>query len=528
MIAAEPSGRDAEMPLVTLPDARDDTRASRLATYSMYPKRRAAREGAENCRGEPRDEPIPIRIGILLATFLVLACAAGNSTATTLPNFIELVAEHGPAVVNISATRKNPATSTRTSKAAPIPDLPESSPYHEFFRRYFFGRPDEERLYAQSLGSGFIISSDGYIICNHHVIRDADEVVVRLNDWREFDAEVVGIDERSDIGLLKIDAVDLPSVRIGTGNDLQVGEWVLAIGSPFGFEHSVTAGIVSAKGRKLPRENYVPFIQTDVAINPGNSGGPLFNLAGEVVGINSQIFSGTGGFMGLSFAIPIEVAMNVVTQLRRQGRVSRGWLGVLIDDVSPGMAESLDMDRPRGAWIAKVLPDGPAASAGFKQNDIVVEFDGNVVSRSSDLPPIVGRTPVGTRISVKILRNGKARTLYVLTEELPEEDEIRLAVGRAPETSPIAALGIEVAEPTLDERRRWGLSERGVLITEVRNGPAHRAGLRPGDLILAVDGVDVSDARELLELTKRLPHEEEVSILAQRHGELIAFSLPGG
>ena len=348
------------------------------------------------------------------------------------------------------------------------------------------------------------------------------------NDRREFDAEIVGIDERSDIGLLKIDAVDLPSVRIGAGNDLQVGEWVLAIGSPFGFEHSVTAGIVSAKGRSLPRESYVPFIQTDVAINPGNSGGPLFNLAGEVVGINSQIFSGTGGFMGLSFAIPIEVAVNVVTQLREQGRVSRGWLGVLIDDVSPGMAESLDMDRPRGAWIAKVLPDGPAASAGLEENDIVLEFDGNVVSRSSDLPPIVGRTRVGTRVPVKVLRDGEARTLYVLTAELPGEDEIRFAVGRTPEPTTIAALGIEVAEPTPEQRRQWGLSEGGVLVTEVEEGPAYRAGLRPGDLILSVEGADVNGAGELLDLTERLPGDEEFSILAQRRDEIIVFTLLGG
>jgi serine protease Do len=290
----------------------------------------------------------------------------------------------------------------------------------------------------------------------------------------------------------------------------------------------VTAGIVSAKGRSLPRENYVPFIQTDVAINPGNSGGPLFNLAGEVVGINSQIFSGTGGFMGLSFAIPIEVAMNVVTQLRERGRVSRGWLGVLIDDVSPGMAESLGMDRPQGAWIAKVLPDGPAASAGLVENDIVLEFDGNIVSRSSDLPPIVGRTPVGTRVPVKVLRDGEARTLYVLTAELPGEDEIRLAVGRTPEPTTIAALGIEVAEPTPEQRRQWGLSEGGVLVTEVEEGPAYRAGLRPGDLILSVEGANVNGAGELLDLTEHISDDQEVSILAQRRGEIIAFTLPGG
>ena len=526
MIAAGPSGRPAEMPSPAFPSSTSQMHAPRRIPGSFGLRCRA--EEPEAVSGKRGLEALRSRLRILLVAVLMCVGLAGGSAATTLPDFISLVAEHGPTVVNISATRRNPSIAARESEPFSIPDLPEDSPYREFFRRYFFGSPDEERFHAQSLGSGFIISPDGYIICNHHVIRDADDVVVRLNDRREFDAEIVGIDERSDIGLLKIDAVDLPSVRIGAGNDLQVGEWVLAIGSPFGFEHSVTAGIVSAKGRSLPRENYVPFIQTDVAINPGNSGGPLFNLAGEVVGVNSQIFSGTGGFMGLSFAIPIEVAMNVVTQLRKRGRVSRGWLGVLIDDVSPGLAESLDMDRPRGAWIAKVLPDGPAASAGLKENDIVLEFDGILVSRSSDLPPIVGRTPAGSRVPVKVLRDGEARTLYVLTAELPGEDEIRLAVGRTPEPTTIATLGIEVAEPTPEQRRQWGLSQGGVLVTEVEEGPAYRAGLRPGDLILSVEGVDVNGAGELLDLTKHLPGDREVSVLAWRRGEIIAFALPGG
>ena len=463
----------------------------------------------------------------VFSAFLALVSGSGGSAAHGLPDFISLVAEHGPTVVNIRAVGRGTG-SPRARGALPLPDLPEDSPYHDFFRRYFFGNPEEERFRTQALGSGFIISSDGYIICNYHVIRDADLVTVRLNDWREFTAEVVGVDERSDIGLLKIGATDLPSVRVGVGSDLKVGEWVLAIGSPFGFEHSVTAGIVSAKGRSLPRENYVPFIQTDVAINPGNSGGPLFNLAGEVVGINSQIFSGTGGFMGLSFAIPIEVAMNVADQLRERGRVSRGWLGVLIDDVTPDVAQSLEMDRPRGAWIAKVLPDGPAAAAGFRENDIVLEFDGNLVNRSSDLPPIVGRTRVGTRVPVKILREGKAETLFVLTAELPGEDEIRLAMGQPPPSVAIAALGLHVATPTAEQRRRWGLSELGVLVTAVEEGPALRAGIRPGDIILAVEGEDVRSAETLRDMSKALSGGKGISLLAQRQGDVIAFALESG
>ena len=461
---------------------------------------------------------------VVLSAFLALVSGSGGSAAHDLPDFTSLVAEHGPTVVNIRAVGRGAGS----SRALPLPDLPEDSPYHDFFRRYFFGNPEEERFHTRALGSGFIISSDGYIICNYHVIRDADVVTVRLDDWREFTAEVVGVDERSDVGLLKIEATGLPSVRVGTGGDLEVGEWVLAIGSPFGFEHSATAGIVSAKGRSLPRESYVPFIQTDVAINPGNSGGPLFNLAGEVVGINSQIFSGTGGFMGLSFAIPIEVAMNVADQLRERGRVSRGWLGVLIDDVTPDIAQSFEMDRPRGAWIAKVLPDGPAAAAGFRENDIVLEFDGNLVNRSSDLPPIVGRTRVGARVPVKILREGKAETLFVLTAELPGEDEIRLAMGQPPPAVAIAALGLHVATPTAEQRRRWGLSELGVLVTAVEEGPALRAGIRPGDIILAVEGEDVRSAETLQDLSEALSGGKGISLLAQRQGDVIAFALESG
>ena len=288
---------------------------------------------------------------LIVAAAIAAACfAPGTALARSLPDFTELVERNRAAVVNISTTQRRTAPSSRPRmpRGFEIPDLPEDSPFREFFRR-FFGEGEMEEFDAQSLGSGFIISSDGFIISNNHVVRNADEVIVRLNDRREYKAKVVGTDEPSDVALLKIDAEGLPVVRLGTGYELKVGEWVLAIGSPFGFDYSVTAGIVSAKGRSLPRENYVPFIQTDVAINPGNSGGPLFNLEGEVVGVNSQIFSRTGGFMGLSFAIPIDVAMDVAEQLRESGRVSRGWLGVLIQDVTRELAESFGMAKPTGS-----------------------------------------------------------------------------------------------------------------------------------------------------------------------------------
>jgi serine protease Do len=305
-------------------------------------------------------------------------------SARELPDFTELVDRYGPTVVNISTTAKKEENTEKPIYRG-IPGLPKDSPFHDFFRHFF--EKDENELFkdqfkdqpSTSLGSGFIISPDGYVVTNNHVIEEAEEIIVRLTDRREFVAELVGADERSDIALLKVNASNLPTVTLGTSEELKVGEWVLAIGSPFGFEHSVTAGIVSAIGRSLPSDTYVPFIQTDVAINPGNSGGPLFNLDGEVIGVNSQIYSRTGGFMGLSFAIPVDVMKNVVAQLQETGKVSRGWLGVLIQDVTHELAESFGMDRPRGALIAKVLEDSPAAAANFQVGDIIITFDGKAV-----------------------------------------------------------------------------------------------------------------------------------------------------
>ena len=461
---------------------------------------------------------------VLFVTLVFLFFSGSASAAGALPDFTALVAENGSAVVNISTSQRKHMGRIRVPEDIEIPDLPEDNPFHDFFRR-FFEEPEGDFFDSQSLGSGFIISADGYVISNHHVIRNADEIIVRLSDRREFTAEVVGVDERSDISLLKIDATDLPVVRLGVGHELQVGEWVLAIGSPFGFEHTVTAGIVSAKGRNLPNENYVPFIQTDVAINPGNSGGPLFNLHGEVIGVNSQIFSRTGGFMGLSFAIPIEVAMDVANQLREQGRVSRGWLGVLIHDVSRELAKSFDMDNPRGALIVKVLPEGPAASAGVQAGDIVVKFDGHPIFRSSDLPPVVGRTPVGARVPVEILRAGRVRILHVLTTELPGEEAIQLATIRFPESVTVDALGVDVSDPSETQRKEWLLAEHGVLVTEVEEGPAHRAGLRQGDLILMFNGVKVRSADAFRQLASDLPSGDTISILVQRQGEPVALAL---
>ncbi|MBZ0172977.1 MAG: Do family serine endopeptidase, partial [Phycisphaerales bacterium] len=342
-----------------------------------------------------------VRPFVFSAVVLCLLAAA-PARARDLPDFADLAERASPAVVNIGTTLKRGTQPPGLPPGMQIPDLPEDSPLYEFFRRFFGEGGDPGNFEPRSsLGSGFIISADGYIISNYHVVKDADEIVVRLSDRREFVAQLIGSDERSDLAVLKVEAADLPTVKIGDSSKLRVGEWVLAIGSPFGFEYSVTAGIVSAKGRSLPNENYVPFIQTDVAINPGNSGGPLFNLAGEVVGVNSQIFSRTGGFMGLSFAIPMEVAYNVYEQLRESGTVTRGWLGVLIQDVTRDLAESFGMAKPHGALVSKVVPDSPADKAGLQAGDIVIAFADTTIETSADLPPLVGNTRIGNDISIK-------------------------------------------------------------------------------------------------------------------------------
>lgn len=469
------------------------------------------------------ESPIRFLLTLLFVGLLSLGQAA---LARPLPDFTELVKEFSPAVVNISTSqkRRQPGQRPQLPEGFKIPDLPEDSPFNEFFRR-FFGEGDIEEFNTQSLGSGFIISDDGYVISNNHVIKDADEIIVRLSDRREFIAELIGRDDRSDVALLKIDANNLPVVKLGTGYDLKVGEWVLAIGSPFGFEHSATAGIVSAKGRSLPRENYVPFIQTDVAINPGNSGGPLFNLNGEVVGVNSQIFSRTGGFMGLSFAIPINVAMNVADQLRTKGKVSRGWLGVLIQDVTRELAESFGMEKPEGALIAKVLPESPAEKAGFQVGDIVMTFAGKHVDQSSQLPPIVGSARVGDQVPVEILRDGKSETLTVLIAELPEEDEIKLAARGDKGGAKADKLGLSVTDLTDEMREKHEVKENGVLVEDVVSGPASRAGVRKGDVILMLNNTKVKDSAHFAELSKGLPAGKAVSVLIQRQGNPIFLAL---
>ncbi|EGV52433.1 DegQ family serine endoprotease [Candidatus Endoriftia persephone] len=446
--------------------------------------------------------------------------------ARSLPDFTELVEQNAPAVVNISTRQQQ--SIRRQMERFNIPDIPENSPFGELLRRFFgehgFDLPDQERE-QQSLGSGFIISPDGFILTNNHVVAGADEIIVRMNDRREFSARVIGSDERSDIALIKIEAEDLPVVKTGSAEKLKVGEWVLAIGTPFGFDHSVTAGIVSAKGRNLPSENYVPFIQTDVAINPGNSGGPLINLDGEVVGVNSQIYSRSGGFMGLSFAIPIEVAMNVAEQLKSKGRVSRGWLGVLIQDVTRDLAESFGMQHPQGALVARVLPGSPASKAGLQVGDVILSYNGTKLKSSSDLPPLVGASPIDRPVAVTVQRGGRTLEVMVQIGELPAEDAIELAETHAPKVMS-NRLGLMVSDLSREQRSELAVPPyQGVMVDSVTGEAARVAGIQEGDVILMINERKVESVQQFNQLVAELPANKTVAVLVHRRSGPIFLAL---
>ncbi len=465
---------------------------------------------------------------VLIFVALFFSTQAQARSGAMLPDFAELVEQSSPAVVNVSTTQR--VTRNRGRHGMPpelrIPGM-EGSPWNDLFRHFFGeeGPPGEEEFRSESLGSGFIIDADGYIMTNYHVVRDATEIVVRLSDRREFVAEVVGHDERTDIALLKIDARGLPTTHIGSSQQLRVGEWVLAIGSPFGFEHSVSVGVVSAIGRSLPRETYVPFIQTDVAINPGNSGGPLFNQRGEVVGVNAQIFSRSGGFMGLSFAIPIDVAMDTAQQLRESGRVSRGWLGVMIQDVTRELAESFGMRHPHGALVSQVMEGSPAAAAGVRVGDVIVEFNGREVTHSSELPPLVGSVRAGSRVQMKVIRDGRTRTLRVVIAELPEDDKRAQAKPEeaSPERDTTDRIGLAVSDLNAQQRQRLGVPSGGVQIVRIApGGAAANAGLNAGDVLLRINQAEIESADHFARLVRDLPAGRTVPVLVRR-GEGASF-----
>ncbi len=460
-------------------------------------------------------------VALAFLTGTAAAPAAAQGPAVQLPDFADLVERSAPAVVNIRTTARLSAVHGRGG-APQIPGLDENDPFYEFFRRFFPqpqpGQPQRpgprgDRQVPRGLGSGFIISADGYVMTNHHVVDGSEQITVTLADKREFSAKLIGSDQRTDVALLKIDATGLPTLKIGDPNRLRVGEWVIAIGSPFGLESTVTAGIVSAKGRETGE--FLPFIQTDVAVNPGNSGGPLINMRGEVVGINSQIFTTSGAFAGISFAIPIDEAMRVQEQLRVSGRVIRGRIGVTIGAVSREVAEAIGLGKPQGALVTAVDPDGPAAKAGVEPGDVVLRFDGRPIESQSDLPRIVGGTKPGSRVTMSVWRKGAPRELQVTVVEMAPEQQVARRGETPPRgAAPANALGLTVSDLPAERLKELGV--RGAVQVDAVDGPAASAGLRPGDLILAINNVDVVNAKQFNDQVAKLDRKKNVALLVRR------------
>lgn len=454
--------------------------------------------------------------------FLAIVLSGARASAAELPDFREIVRAHSPAVVKIIVEQS--ASGSNTQQPG-LEEMPEE------LRRFFEYRgvppSEQERM---GLGSGFIISQDGYILTNNHVVEGASSVLVRMSDRREFEAKVVGTDPRSDLALLRIEASDLPVLKLATNDDLEVGEWVLAIGSPFGLDYSVSAGIVSAKGRSLPtekNENYVPFIQTDVAINPGNSGGPLFNLDGEVVGVNSQIFTRSGGSIGLSFAIPASVARNVVDQLKESGRVTRGWLGVTIQDVDKNLAESFGLKTPGGALVAEVSKDGPAAKAGLRSGDVIVAFDGKEIPASADLPHLVGLVEPGTVVAVEVVRNKQKQIMQVAVGGLDAGDSYSLSAGKSGGNRG-GRLGLDVETLPAEGLERFGING-GVVVRGVTPGSvAAQAGLKVDDVITLIDTTPIKSSEVFEQAVDKLKAGSSVPLRLIRQGSplFIGLKLP--
>ncbi len=453
-----------------------------------------------------------------LAVAGLLWGALAQAQNAPYPDFVALVEQYSPAVVSIQ-------TKAQSRQRAPLerghPSIPEDSPFHDYFKRFFDQMPDLPTPPRSSVGSGFIISADGYVVTNAHVVEDVDSIVIGLNDRSELAAEVVGKDRRSDIALLKVKTeAALPAVKIGEIGKVKVGQWVLAIGSPFGFESTATQGIISALGRSLPSDNYVPFIQTDAAVNPGNSGGPLFNLNGEVIGVNSQIYSRSGGYQGVSFAIPIDVAMEVVEQLKTGGKVARGWLGVLIQELTPELAQSFGLDKPRGALVGQVMADGPAQAAGIKAGDIIIAFNNQPVRSSRELPLMVGRTRPGVSTPLTVIREGKEQNLTVQIKELPDDGKsLRQAIA---EPAARNRLGLSVTNLPADQRQD---GQQGVLVKEAQEGPAANAGIRAGDIIARLNNVEVTDVSQFTALIKTLPIGRPIPILVKRDNGALFLAL---
>jgi len=493
---------------------------------------------------------------LMLAAGVLAGCSKHNAG---LPNFADLVEQVSPSVVNISAvpvdSRVDAAANTGGDSSRQVPDWlrkfldqhgrddaapkdpdnanpsdpsSDAAPSDNDANPQGDAPDDGPQGGEQSLGSGFILWSDGYILTNHHVVKDSKEVVVRLSDRRQFQAQVVGSDERSDIALLKIDAKDLPAVKLADVGRSRVGDWVLAIGSPFGFDYTVTSGILSAKGRILETEQYVPFLQTDAAVNPGNSGGPLFNLKGEVLGVNSQIYSQNGGFQGVAFAIPIDVAAKVAMTLKEGGKVTRGWLGIVMQEVDRNLAKSFGMDKPGGALIARVLADSPAQQAGLKTGDVILKYNGLEIVSSRTLKPLVGNSVPGETVTLELLREGKIVTIKVEVGTLESQDEVTPDASpksQAPLPPKDMPLAIEVKALDDDERRAAKVVSGGVRIISIGPGPGREAGMVVGDVILSISGQEIASIERYNEVVGRLTPGQSVPVLVQRQGAPLFLAL---
>tara|TARA_R110001583_G_scaffold165384_1_gene318054 strand:+ start:2936 stop:4396 length:1461 start_codon:yes stop_codon:yes gene_type:complete len=470
---------------------------------------------------------------ISITLLFCLSLFSAFSQASSLPDFTDLVQDTSSSVVNIATIKHGNKYSNAYDGIAEQYNLPKDMP--DIFRHFFGpqgpnqrdgqgrGQAPSQQSETTSLGSGFIISSDGYILTNNHVVQGADEIIVRLSDRRELDAQLIGADERADLALLKVKATGLPEVELGNSDKLKVGEWVLAIGSPFGFDYSVTAGIVSAKGRSLPNESYVPFIQTDVAINPGNSGGPLFNLSGEVVGINSQIYTRSGGFMGVSFAIPINVAIDVVEQLKDKGKVSRGWLGVVIQEVNKDLAESFGLKKAKGALVAQLVPGSPAEVGGLLSGDIITAFNGQEINLSTDLPHRVGRVKPGATAKLNVVRNGKIKVIHLEIGALPDADSQQLESLNSNQDYKQNRLGITVSELNDKQQRSFG---EGVLVQDVKNGHAGAmSGIVRGDVITLIYGERIRSVDDFKRIVESLPKGRSVPMQIIRRGAAMFIPL---
>ena len=447
------------------------------------------------------------------------AVLASPAPAMALPDFSQIAARYGAAVVNISVSG---ITKTSADDSATLhhgmPGTDPNDPFFEFFRRFQGpgqGMPGLGEMPTHGQGSGFIVSPDGMILTNAHVVRDAKEVTVKLTDRREFIAKVLGSDLKTDVAVLKIDAKNLPTVIFGNTADLKIGEWVLAIGSPFGFENTVTAGVVSAKGRTLPDDSYVPFIQTDVAVNPGNSGGPLFNTRGEVIGINSQIYSQTGGYQGLSFAVPIELAATVRDQIVATGKVSHARLGIIIQEVNQALADSFKLDKPEGALVTNVDKGGPADLAGLRSGDVIRKVNGKAIVSSGDLPVLIGQATPGEKVKLELWRQGKREELTV---KLGDASEKVMKTAKSDESINKGKLGLALRPLQPQEKKESGV-EDGLLIEDA-TGPSAKAGVQPGDMLLAINGTPVKSIEQVRELVAK--SDKSVALLIQR-GETKIF-----